>query len=107
MPPAFHAGVAFYVRTNTLTAVDVQTSTIKWAFSGDGRLCTMAAIAGGGKQVFMGSGSGNVYEIDETTGKQVSVDSAGAAVVCGSERSSMAIGEDHLIVQTATSLVVY
>lgn len=40
-------------------------------------------------------------------GKQVSLDSVGAPVVCGSERSSMAIGEGRLIVQTATSLLAY
>jgi outer membrane protein assembly factor BamB len=107
VPPSFDGGTAFYVRTNTLTAVDIKTGTIKWSFGGDGMLSTMAAIAGRGQQVFMGSSSGNVYEIDETSGKQVSVDNAGAAVVAGSELSSMAIGEDHLIVETATSLVVY
>jgi outer membrane protein assembly factor BamB len=107
VPPSFDRGTAFYVRSNTVTAVDINTSAIKWSFSGDGMLNTMAAIAGGGQQVFMGSSSGNVYEIDETSGKQVSVDNAGAAVAAGSEKSAMAIGEGHLIVETATSLVVY
>jgi hypothetical protein len=107
VPPSFDGGTAFYVRTNTVTAVDVASSTIRWSFSGDGKLCTMAAIAGAGKQVFMGSSTGNVYEIDETSGTQRSMDSAGAAVTCGSERSSLAIGGGHLVVPAGSSLVVY
>ncbi len=80
LPPSFDAGWAFYVRMNTVTAVDVQTSTIKWAFSGDGKLCTMAAVAGRGKQVFMGSSAGTLFEIDETSGKRILRRRRGGAV---------------------------
>ncbi len=68
--PILPGGLAFYMRTKTLTAVEVATSAIKWSFIGDGMLCSSASIAGRNGTVFVGSASGNVYELDETTGHQ-------------------------------------
>ncbi len=104
--PAFHGGVAFYVSKSVLTAVDVSTSTIKWSFSGDGYLCTSPVVAGGGGQVFVASGGGNVYELDEATGAQKSSVKT-SAVVCGSETRAISLGLGHLLIPTQSGLSVY
>jgi outer membrane protein assembly factor BamB len=105
--PSFHDGTVFYVKSNTLTAVDIATSTVKWSFSGDHGLCTSAVIAGAGGQVFVGSSTGNVYELNEEAGTQTSVSDAGSAVTCGSETQSMALSATHLLVPAGGRLVVY
>ena len=105
--PAFHGGKVFYQTSGTVSAVDIATDTLKWAFSGDGHLCTSPVIAGAGGQVFVGSSSGNVYEIDEATGVQRSVHNVGASVTCFSETNTMTLGEDHLLVPVGTQLFVY
>jgi hypothetical protein len=106
-PPSFDGGIAFYMSKHTLTAVDLETSQVKWTFMGDGRLCSSAAIAGRGGQVFVGSASGLVYELDEATGAVRSMDDAGAPVSCGAEGASMAVGGNHLVVSAGNNLVVY
>jgi outer membrane protein assembly factor BamB len=111
MLPAFHAGTAFYLgRTQSLatalSAVDIATNVIKWSFSGDGGLCTSPAVAGGGGQVFVGSSSGNVYELDEATGQVRSVSNVGA-LRCWNENMSMSLGAGHLVVPAETSVVAY
>jgi outer membrane protein assembly factor BamB len=106
-PPAFHAGMVFYMSSNTLTAVDIETSTIKWSFNGDGALCSSAAIAGHNGQVFVGSSSGKLYELDEMTGQLRSSDDVGMPVSCGTEGISMAIAGGHLIVPVGNQLIAY
>jgi outer membrane protein assembly factor BamB len=104
--PSFHAGTVFYEKAGTLSAVDIQSSTLKWSFTGDGTLCTSAVVAGAG-QVFVGSSSGKVYELDEMTGAQTSADDLGMAVTCGDESHAMAVAGGHLLVPTGDKLVVY
>jgi outer membrane protein assembly factor BamB len=105
--PALHAGLAFYPSGSTVTAVDIATDTIRWTFAGDGQLCTSPVVAGAGHQVFIGSRTGRVYELDEMTGTQRSVHDVGAAVTCFSESNSMTLADDHLLVPAGTELVVY
>jgi outer membrane protein assembly factor BamB len=105
--PAFHNHVAFYTAANTVSAVDLTNNTLKWSFTGDGMICTSAVVAGAGGQVFAGSGSGNVYEIDEATGMQRSVSDAGSPVSCGSEKQAMSLATGHLFVPAGNSLVAY
>jgi len=105
--PAFDAGTAFYQASGTVSAVDIMTDTLRWSFAGDGQLCTSPVIAGGGAQVFVGSQSGNVYELDELTGVVRSVHNVGTGVTCSSESDSMAIAEGHLLVPVGNELVVY
>ncbi|HEX7600032.1 MAG TPA: PQQ-binding-like beta-propeller repeat protein, partial [Polyangiaceae bacterium] len=103
---ALHAGTAFYLRKGVLTAVDAKTSALEWTFTGDGHLCTSPVVAGAGAQVFVGSSSGNVYELDEVSGAQKSVSNAGK-VTCGTETNAVSIGLGHLVVPTGNGLVAY
>ena len=107
VPPSLHDGTAFYVKSQTLTAIDIASNLIKWSFAGDKKLCTSAVIAGGGGQVFCASSVGNVYEVDESSGAQISVDVAGSTVSCGSETQGMAVAQNHLFVPAGNDLVVY
>ena len=106
-PPSMHGGFAFYVRSQTLWAIDVESNVSKWSFAGDNKLCTSAVIAGLGGQVFVGSSGGNLYELDEATGVQRSVDVAGTAVSCSSDIQGMAIAQNHLLAPVGNDLVVY
>jgi len=106
-PPSLHGGLVFYVRSQTLTAIDVESNVSQWSFAGDKTLCTSAVIAGLGGQVFVGSSGGNVYELDEVTGVQRSVDVAGTAVSCSSDIQGMALAENRLLVSVSNDLVVY
>lgn len=105
--PAFDADTVFYEAQGTVSAVDIMTDTLRWSFSGDGQLCTSPVVAGAGGQVFVGSQSGKVYELDATTGVQRSVHALGAAVTCFSESDGMAVAGGHLIVPAGNQLVVY
>jgi outer membrane protein assembly factor BamB len=105
--PAFDAGTAFYEANGVVSAVDIATAAVRWSFTGDGQLCTAPVAAGAGGQVFVGSKSGNVYELDETTGNQRSVTTVGAAVTCFTETDSMALAENHLVVPAGNLLVVF
>ena len=107
VPPSLHGSLAFYVKSKTVTAVDVETSVIKWSFAGDKQLCTSAVIAGRNGQVFVGSSAGNVYELDEATGAQRSVDVVGTTVSCSDETQGMAIAQNHLFIPAGNDLVVY
>jgi outer membrane protein assembly factor BamB len=105
--PAFHGDTAVYTSSNAVSAVSISADLLLWSFGGDGKLCTSPVVAGGGGQVFVGSQSGNVYEIDEATGKQISVSNAGAPVTCTTEMITMALAENHLLVPAGNELVVY
>jgi len=106
-PSAFHRGWAFLLSQRVLSAVDIGANTLKWSFAGDGGLCTPAAVAGGKGQVFVGSSTGNVYELDEQTGTQLSVSKAGTTVSCASDNVSMALGSGRLLVPAGNALVAY
>jgi len=116
--PAFNGQTVFYTASNAtssaLGAVDIQSGRLLWSFSGDGQLCTAPVIAGRGGQVFVGSQSGNVYELDEATGLQISVHAAGSPITCADplpagrgEKDAMALGSGHLVVPAGNLLLVY
>ena len=110
--PAFHSGIAFYLASAnfipTVSAVEIATGRTKWSFSGNGDnfLCSSPVVAGVRGQVFVAS-SGNVYELDEATGAVRSMSKASSSIVCGSEGSTMALGEGHLLVLGFNQLMAY
>ncbi len=100
--PAVHNGTAFY-GGDSATAVDVATGAQKWATAID-RLCTPLVVAGGGGQVFGGSVSGVLYELDEATGAQISSDTtSGSGATCWSP----AIAQGRLAFVSGGSVAVY
>jgi outer membrane protein assembly factor BamB len=74
--PAFHGAQAFLLSKGILTAADASTFVPKWTF-GDGKLMTAPIIVGG--VVYVGSSTGTLYGLDETTGTVVWSDAVGSA----------------------------
>jgi outer membrane protein assembly factor BamB len=105
--PAFDAGKVFYQAAGRVRAVNLATNAVAWTFTGDGQLCTSPVVAGAGGQLFIGSRTGKVYEVDETTGAQRSVHDIGSALTCFSETNTLALGEGHLLVPAGNQLIVY
>ena len=100
--PAVHNGTAFY-GGDSATAVDVATGAQKWSTAID-RLCTPLVVAGGGGQVFGGTVSGVLYELDEATGAQISSDTtSGSSATCWSP----AIAQGRLAFVSGGSVAVY
>jgi outer membrane protein assembly factor BamB len=106
--PALHNGRALYLSSSTVSSVEIATGTLKWSFTGDGQLCTSPVVAGGGTgQVFVGSMSGHVFELDEATGTQLSMYDGGTPITCASENDSMSLASGHLLVPAGNDLIVY
>lgn len=105
--PAFHNGIAFYRTNGALSAVDIATSTMRWRFAADANLCTTPLVAGAGGQVFVGSQTGKVYELDELTGSQRSVHDVGTQLTCFDEANAPSLADGHLLVPAGNELVVY
>jgi hypothetical protein len=114
--PSFAGNTVFYdgfvdggQGATALTAVDIPSGATKWSFTADTVVCTPAVVAGASGQVFVGSQSGKVYELDEETGAQKSSATAadGGSVNCGVENASMAISGNRLLVSAGNTLVAY
>jgi outer membrane protein assembly factor BamB len=101
--PAVHGGTAFY-SAGGVSAYDLPTGTKKWSTPVDG-LCTTPIVAGRGGQVFVGTVSGVLHELDEATGAEVSTDVTGflSFMNCW----PMALAEGRLAYATGTGLAVY
>jgi len=102
-PPAAYAGTAFHL-SGGVTAIDVATGATKWVTAIDGA-CTLPVVAGRGGQVFVGTVSGVVHELDAATGKDVSQDTTGflSYMSCW----PMALAEGRLAYATGTGVAVY
>jgi outer membrane protein assembly factor BamB len=105
-PPAFSGGVVFYVSTGVLSAVNIATGAPIWAFSDDPGLCGAPVVAGARGQVFVGSSSGNVYELDAATGRRLSSVQIGS-YNCTDERNALSIANGHLFVPSGTRLIAF
>lgn len=82
LPPAFFVsnhetyGVAY--TNGTLTCFNAASGATQWTFNGDGQLTTAPLDVSG--YIIEGSGSGNLYVLDETTGQSVSTTSLGLPI---------------------------
>jgi len=106
LPPAFDGELVFYVNAGGLSAIDIASGKPVWAFSDDLGLCGAAAVAGARGQVFVGSSSGTVYELDAATGHEISsahVDSYN----CAPEVNALAIAGGHLFVPSGNRLIAF
>jgi len=66
-PSAFTAGTGYFLQGGTLRGVSVASNTVEWSFAGDGQLSGSPIAVN--QYVFIGSGSGNLYALDGTTGQ--------------------------------------
>src|SRR5947208_11530926 len=81
--PTFDGSLGFYLYNGALEARDVNTQSLTWSFSGDGRLQTAPIVANG--VVYIGSAGGNFYALSESTGEQVWSDNVGVPITAPDE----------------------
>ncbi|HYK99570.1 MAG TPA: PQQ-binding-like beta-propeller repeat protein [Steroidobacteraceae bacterium] len=108
--PAFTSTTGFFLSGGTLQGVALSNNQILWSFAGDGQLSSAPIVVNG--YVFIGSGGGNLYALDVTTGQQVWTQSLGAAVPPTNEYgpilyTGLAAGDGWLVVPNGTRVTAY
>jgi outer membrane protein assembly factor BamB len=77
-PPTFDGGLGFYLTGSTLMGEELSSNRIVWTFTGDGQLITAPILVNG--YVYVGSKTGNLFAVEEATGRQAWAANAGAAM---------------------------
>ncbi len=109
--PAFHGTTGFFLNISILEARDIFTGTLKWSFTGDGTLSSPPIIVNG--VVYIGSTSGKLFALDETTGTNVWTGTVGASVNRPDEQNisepltGLGAGEGLIVVPASNLLVAY
>jgi outer membrane protein assembly factor BamB len=107
MPAFFDANVV-YTSGDGLSAVDIASAKQVWSFmDAQHPLCSSPVVAGKGRQIFVASQDGTVFELSADTGKVLSSDIAGDSIKCGTEGATLAIAKNHVFVPTHSQLVAY
>jgi outer membrane protein assembly factor BamB len=106
-PSAFTASTGYFLQGGTLRGISVASNTVQWSFAGDGQL-SGAPIAVN-QYVFIGSGSGNLYALDGTTGQLAWQVTLPAPVVwqLALPLSGLAAGDGLLVVPAGTKVTAY
>jgi len=111
--PAFHGSTGFFLNviTSTLEAKDISSGTLKWSFTGDGTLRSAPIVVNG--TVYIGSASGKLYAVDESTGTNVWTGTVGAPVNRPDEigisdpLTGLGAGEGLIVVPASNLVVAY
>ncbi len=112
--PAFNGPTGYFVigslNGGTLEARDLTSGNLKWSFTGDGTLSSAPIVVNG--YVYIGSTSGKLYALSESTGTNVWTGTVGAAINPPDEQSSaapagLAAGEGVIVVPASNRLVAY
>ena len=107
--PAFAGDTMLALNGGTLQGSD-PTGSIRWSFAGDGSLTSAPVVAGG--YAYIGSGNGNVYAVQASTGQQVWSANVGAPVARPDEQNAtvltgLATANDLLLVPAGTTLTAF
>lgn len=107
--PSFDGGLAFSLLSGTLTAQDAGGQT-RWTFRGDGSLSSAPIVDNG--YVYLASGRGNVYAVDEATGQPVWTGTVATGVAGPDEQNAwplvgLAAGDGHLLVPAGGTLTAF
>ena len=110
LPPAFEGTLGFTIAGGALRALDATLTTVRWTFPGDGRLSTAPLVAGG--YVFVGSTEGNIFAVDESTGREAWSDNVSFPLTLregftSSPYATPAVGDGVLAVPAQAELIVY
>ncbi|MGH9875569.1 MAG: NF038122 family metalloprotease, partial [Pyrinomonadaceae bacterium] len=108
--PAFNGSTGYFLNGTTLEARDVSSGTLKWSFTGDGTIVSAPIVVNG--IVYVGSTSGKLYALSESTGANVWIGTVGAPVNRPDEQNvsvltGLGAGEGLIIVPAGNSLVAY
>jgi outer membrane protein assembly factor BamB len=108
--PAFSSSAGFFLSNGTLQGLAVSNNQVLWSFAGDGQLATAPIVVN--NYVFIGSGSGNLYALDASSGQQVWSQNLGAAIPAFDELSlteytGLAAGDGLLVVPNGTKVTAF
>lgn len=109
--PAFHGSTGFFLNISTLEARDISSGALKWSFTGDGSLSSAPIVVNG--VVYIGSTSGKLYAVDQTTGTNIWSGSVGAPVTRPDEHNisdplaGLGAGEGLIVVPASNLVVAY
>jgi outer membrane protein assembly factor BamB len=108
--PAFSSNAGFFLYSGTLQGLAVSNNQVLWSFAGDGQLATAPIVVNG--YVFIGSGTGNLYALDATSGQQLWNMNLGAAIPASDEYgvvqyTGLAAGDGLLVVPNGTKVTAY
>ncbi len=110
--PSFYQNQGFFMRGGTLDATNLSTLGINWSYSPSGDPFVTASINVNGV-VYAGTGSGNIYALDSTTGKVLWQDDVGSEILGPDEQNvsqpltGLGEGQGALIVPAGHMLVAY
>jgi outer membrane protein assembly factor BamB len=107
-PPAFNAGMGYFLQGGTLRGITTSNNTVQWSFAGDGQLVGSAISVN--QYVFIGSGSGNLYALNGATGQQVWNVTLPSPIVADEDvlpMSGLAAGDGLLVVPAGTKVTAY
>lgn len=112
--PAFVGRTGLFVWGGTLEARDLKTAALEWSFTGDGSLQTAPIAVNDGVRtlVYVGSGAGNLYALDLTSGQIVWQTNAGVPIPPWNEGvleplTGLGAGQGLLVVPAGRILVAY
>jgi outer membrane protein assembly factor BamB len=108
--PAFSLSAGFFLSNGTLQWLAVSNNQVLWSFAGDGQLVTAPIVVN--NYVFIGSGSGNLYALDASSGQQVWNQNLGAAIPATNEYgvvqyTGLAAGDGLLVVPNGTRVTAF
>ncbi len=103
--PAIGPTTGFFENSGTLRAVDLSSKNVLWSFAGDGKLVSAPIVIN--QDVFVGSGSGNVYALDAATGSQLWNGNAGASIAATEGFTGIGAGEGYLVVPAGNVLTAW
>lgn len=104
--PVVDSGIVFYRTGSTLEATSEASGAVLWQFSGDGKLEGSPLVVGA--TVYIGSYSGTLYALRETTGQVEATEKLGAPVDDpATVRRTMTAGDGLLAVPAGRRLVVF
>jgi outer membrane protein assembly factor BamB len=108
-PPAFTTSMGYFLQGGTLSGVKLSNNTTQWSFTGDGQLVGAPVVVN--QYVFIGSGSGNLYGLDGTTGDQVWNVNLGDGIdwdfYYSMPFTGLAAGDGLLVVPSGTTVTAY
>ncbi len=110
-PPAISSTTGYFLQSGTLRAISLASQSTLWSFSGDGQLVTSPIVVN--QYVFIGSSSGEIYALDQTSGQVLWQDSVGSAMPTGvgsnevMPLTGLSAGDGLLIVPGSNTVTAY
>jgi outer membrane protein assembly factor BamB len=110
-PPAISTTTGYFLQSGTLRAISLASQSTLWSFSGDGQLVTSPIVVN--QYVFIGSSSGEIYALDQTSGQVLWQDSVGSAIPTGVGSNAvmpltgLSAGDGLLLVPGSNTVTAY